>query len=74
MSAGEVTQLGQRMFWGDLKFYGKGPFRAGHYKDLTETGNHARKVSGGAAVAIFFLHLSKKEALFCGFFDKIRPF
>ena len=22
------------------------PFRAGHYKDLTETGNRARKVSG----------------------------
>ena len=27
-----------------VRIFGVG--RAGHYKDLTETGNHARKVSG----------------------------
>ena len=39
------------------------PFRAGHYKDLTETGNRARKVSGtqGTPVAKFALIVGVSE-------------
>ena len=44
-------------------------FRAGHYKDLTETGNRARKVSGtqgiyGASISrIFFFTIVKNAKL-----------
>ena len=34
----------QRVFSRVVRIFGVG--RAGHYKDLTETGNRARKVSG----------------------------
>ena len=33
------------------------PFRAGHYKDLTETGNRARKVSGTQGTIMSPTHL-----------------
>ena len=36
----------QRFFSRAAGSFGVGRFRAGHYKDLTETGNRARKVSG----------------------------
>ena len=41
-----------------------GPSRAGHYKDLTETGNRARKVSGTQGInASNYMAFSNENAL-----------
>ena len=41
LDAGDEFECQKRQFHGTFNL-----FRAGHYKDLTETGNRARKVSG----------------------------
>ena len=40
-----------------------GNFRAGHYKDLTETGNRARKVSGTQGTQMYTVWLFPDETI-----------
>ena len=49
------------ILWAPSKQWRSAPeaFRAGHYKDLTETGNRARKVSGTQGKVLMTLKVTK---------------